>query len=78
MVALQVIEPVSHIVFAWLTRTSAIAEYHFCVLKPKKKKEERYSRVPRLSDTRYYRYKQQSEIKMRHLPAVDRFKRYGR
>jgi len=22
--------------------------------------------------------KQQSEIKMRHLPAVDRFKRYGR
>jgi len=23
-------------------------------------------------------WKQQSEIKMRHLPAADRFKRYGR
>jgi len=49
---------------------------------PKGNKEERYSRVPRLSDTRYQREmeicKQQSEIKMRHLPAVDRFKRYGR
>jgi len=50
-------------------------------------KEERYSRVPRLSDTRYsvkgtkgkWRYASlQSEIKMRHLPAVDRFKRNGR
>jgi len=48
-----------------------------------KKKEERYSRVPRLSDTHYSangtkgKCKQQSEIEMRHLPAVDRFKRYG-
>jgi len=48
----------------------------------KENKEERYSRVPRLSDTRYSKgngdMQQQSEIKMRHQPAVDRFKRYGR
>jgi len=52
-----------------------------------KNKEKRYSRVPRLSDTRYSAKKdqremeickQQSEIKKRQLPAVDRFKRYGR
>jgi len=58
-----------------------------------KNKKDRYSRGPRVSDTRYLRdqrevtiSKQQSEIEMRHLPrsqymvmwAVDWFKRYGR
>jgi len=46
----------------------------------------RYSRVPRLSDTRYSAnktnvmdiFKQQCEIKIRHLPAINKFKRYGR
>jgi len=47
--------------------------------KCNKNKEERYSRVPRLSDQREMEIcKPQSEIKMRHLPAVDRFNRYGR
>jgi len=47
--------------------------------------EERYSRVRRLSDTRYSaigtkgkcRYASSKAIEMRHLTAVDRFKRYG-
>jgi len=48
-----------------------------------KSKEERYSRVPRLSDTRCSALAEmeicqhQNEIKIRHLPVVDRFKRYG-
>jgi len=63
--------------------TALKAEKNKCFLVKLKKKEERYSRVPRLSDTHYSangtkgKCKQQSEIEMRHLPAVDRFKRYG-
>jgi len=47
----------------------------------KKNKEERYSRVSRLSDTRYSakgtkgKWRYASENEMRHIPAVDRFKR---
>jgi len=43
-------------------------------------KEERYSRVPRLSPVTQLNGDMQAacEIKMRHLPAVYKFKRYGR